>query len=36
MPIHVAVGYDNLIFGEAIPGMDGKDGVTSSNIQARS
>lgn len=27
-PIHVAVGYENLISGEAIPGSGGKDGVT--------
>lgn len=27
MPIKVAVGYENLIFGEAMPGMGGTDGV---------
>jgi hypothetical protein len=36
MPIRVAVGYDNLIFGEAMPNMGGKDGVTASSVQSRS
>lgn len=36
MPIHVAVGYDNLIYGEAIPNMGGRDGVTEPTIQSRS
>ena len=36
MPIHVAVGYDNLIYGEALPNMGGNDGVTTSNLQSRS
>lgn len=35
MPIRVAVGYDNIIFGEAIPSMGGKDGVTASNVVSR-
>lgn len=33
MPIHVAVGYENLIFGEATPGTGGKDGVTRGSAQ---
>lgn len=33
MPIHVAVGYENLIFGEAVPGMGGKDGVRRDSEQ---
>ena len=36
MPISVAVGYDNLIFGEAAPNLDGKDGLTNANVQQRS
>lgn len=36
MPIRVAVGYDNIIFGEATPGLGGKNGVTASNVQSRS
>ncbi len=35
MPIHVSVGYENLIFGEAMPGMGGKDGVTTDNVKTR-
>lgn len=35
MPIRVAVGYDNLIYGEATPHLDGKDGVTEANVKHR-
>lgn len=35
MPIHVMVGQDNLIFGHAIPGEGGKDGVVSENLKSR-
>ncbi|KAK5692415.1 hypothetical protein LTR97_010723 [Elasticomyces elasticus] len=35
MPIHVMVGQDNLIFGHAIPGEGGEDGVTSENLESR-
>ncbi|KAK0938560.1 hypothetical protein LTR48_005138 [Friedmanniomyces endolithicus] len=34
-PIHVMVGYDNLIFGHAIPGEGGKDGITAETLQSK-
>ncbi|TKA75001.1 hypothetical protein B0A55_02647 [Friedmanniomyces simplex] len=34
-PIHVMVGYDNLIFGHAIPGEGGKDGITPETLQSK-
>ncbi|KXL44412.1 MAG: hypothetical protein FE78DRAFT_40837 [Acidomyces sp. 'richmondensis'] len=34
MPIHVMVGYENLIYGKGIPD-DGTDGVTADNLQTR-
>lgn len=36
MPIHVAVGYENLIFGEAVPGSGGNDGVTAATARTKS
>lgn len=36
MPIHLTVGYENLIYGEAIPEMNGgKSGLSKANIQIR-
>ena len=35
MPISVAVGYENLIYGESLPGLGGKNGVTESNVKFR-
>ncbi|KAK5128228.1 hypothetical protein LTR85_002895 [Meristemomyces frigidus] len=35
MPINVMAGYDNLIFGHAIPGEGGKDGITSEVLESR-
>lgn len=34
MPIRVAVGYDNVIYGAGVLG--GKDGVTEKNVKSRS
>ncbi|KAF2165613.1 hypothetical protein M409DRAFT_23905 [Zasmidium cellare ATCC 36951] len=34
-PISVFVGEENLIYGEALPGLKGADGVTSSTLQTR-
>ena len=36
MPIQVSVARENLIFGEAIPGMSGRVGVTEGNVKTRS
>nr|OQO26165.1 hypothetical protein B0A51_03884 [Rachicladosporium sp. CCFEE 5018] len=35
MPISVMVGQDNLIFGHAIPGEGGNDGVTTETLKSR-
>lgn len=32
MPIHVMAGYENVIFGRAIPDSGGKDGVLESEL----
>jgi hypothetical protein len=32
MPITVMVGYDNVIFGKALPEMGGKDGVLPNHL----
>lgn len=31
----VMVGYDNLIYGHAVPGEGGKDGITGEHLQNR-
>jgi len=36
MPIKVAVGYENLVYGEALPEMGGTNGVTAENVKTRS
>ncbi|KAK3703728.1 hypothetical protein LTR37_014306 [Vermiconidia calcicola] len=35
MPIHVAVGYENVIYGEGHPDTGGKNGVTEATLQLR-